>query len=43
MSRNLRFSGSDKARMLYVLLKDVKVLTIVGILTFMIRKNFMLS
>ena len=37
------FAGSDKPRMLYFLLVHVKMPTIVGILTFMSRKNSMLS
>ena len=37
------FSDSDKARMLFFLLIDVKMPTIVGILTFMSRKKFMLN
>ena len=37
------FSGSDKFRMLFFLLINVKMPTIVGILTFMSRKKFMLS
>ena len=37
------FSGSDKPRMLFFLLINVKMPTIVGILTSMSRKNFMLS
>ena len=40
------FSGSDKPRMLFFLLINVKMLTIVvivGILTFISTKNFMLS
>ena len=37
------FSSSDKHRMLFFLLLNVKMLTIVGILTFMSRKNFTLS
>ena len=37
------FSGSDQHRMLFFLLINVKMPTIVGILTFMSRKNFMLS
>ena len=37
------FSGSDKPRMLFVMLINVKMPTIVGILTFVSRKNFMLS
>ena len=37
------FSGSDKPRMLFFLFISVKMPTIVGILTFMSRKNFMLS
>ena len=44
ISRNIAFlSGSDKPRMLFFLLINVKMPTIVGILTFMSRKNFMLS
>ena len=37
------FLGSDKPRMLFFPLINVKTPTIVGILTFMSRKNFMLS
>ena len=37
------FIGSDKPRMLFFTLINVKIPTIVGILTFMSRKNFMLS
>ena len=37
------FSGLDKPRMLFFLLINVKMPTIVGILTFMSRENFMLS
>ena len=37
------FLGSNKHRMLFFLLINVKMPTIVGILTFMSRKNFMLS
>ena len=37
------FLGSDKSRMLFFPLMNVKMPTIVGILTFMSRKNFMLS
>ena len=37
------FLGSDKLRMLFFLLINVKMPTIVGILTFMSRKNLMLS
>ena len=37
------FSGSDKPRMLFFLLLNVKKPTIVGILISMSRKNFMLS
>ena len=37
------FSGSDKPRMLFFLLINVKMPTFVGILTFMSRKKFMLS
>ena len=37
------FSGSDKPRMLFFMLINVKMPTVVGILTFMSRINFMLS
>ena len=37
------FSGSDKPRMLFFLLINVKMPTTVGILTIMSRKNFMLN
>ena len=37
------FTGSDKPRLLFFLLIIVKVPTVVGILAFMSRKNFMLS
>ena len=37
------FLGLDKPRMLFFLLINVKMPTIVGILTFMSSKNFMLS
>ena len=37
------FSGSDTPRMLFFPLINVKMPTIVGILTFMSRKNFMPS
>ena len=37
------FSGSDKPCMLFFSLINVKMPTIVGILTFMSRKNFTLS
>ena len=43
ISRNSVFSGSDKPRMLFFLLITVKMPTVVGILTFMSRKNFMLK
>ena len=43
ISRNSAFSGSVKPMMLFFLLINVKMPTIVGILTFMSRKNFMLS
>ena len=36
-------SDSDKPRMLFFLLINVKMPTIVGILTFVSRKNFMLN
>ena len=38
-----RFSGSDKPRMLFFLLINVKMPTFVGILIVMSRKNFMHS
>ena len=41
--RNSAFSGSDKLRNLFFLLINVKMPTIVGILTFMSRKSFMLN
>ena len=41
--KKLGFFDSDKPRMLFLLLIYVKMLTIVGILTFMSGKNFMLS
>ena len=37
------FSDSDQPRMLFFLFINVKMLTIVGILTLMSRKNFMLN
>ena len=43
ISRNLAFSDSDKPRMLFSWLINVKMPTIVGILTYMSRKNFMLN
>ena len=43
ISRNLAFSGSDKPSMLFFLLKNVNMPTIVGIFTFMSRENSMLS
>ena len=43
ISRNSAFFlGSDKPRMLFFPLINVKMPTVVGILTFMSRKNFML-
>ena len=46
-SRNTVFfficSGSDKPRMIFFLLINVNMPTVVGILTFMSRKTFMLS
>ena len=42
ISRNSAFLGSDKPRMLFFPFINVKMPTIVGILTFMSRKNFML-
>ena len=38
-----QFSGSDKPRMLFFMLINIKLPTIVGILSFMSRKIFMLS
>ena len=43
MSGKSAFLGSDKPRMLFFPLINVKMQTIVGILIFMSRKNFMLS
>ena len=44
ISRNLAFfSDSDKPRMLFFLLINVKMPTIVGILSFLSTKNFMLN
>ena len=43
MSRNSAFLGPDKPRMLFFPLINVKMPTIVCILTFMSRKNFMLN
>ena len=37
------FSGSDKPRMLFFLLIKIEMPTIVGISTFMSKKNFKLS
>ena len=37
------FSGSDKSRMLFFPLINNKMPTVIGILTFMRRENFMLS
>ena len=37
------FSGSDKPRMLFFLYIKIEMPTVVGISTFMRRKNFMLS
>ena len=37
------FSGSDKPRMLFFMFITVKMPTIVGILTFMSRKKFLLN
>ena len=41
--RNSAFLGSDKPRMLFFPLINVKMPTVVGILTFMSRKNFTIS
>ena len=43
VSRNSAFLGSDKPRKLLFPLINVKMPTIVGILTFMSRKNFVLN
>ena len=43
ISRISAFLGSDKPVMRFFLLLSVKMPTIVGILTFMSRKNFMLN
>ena len=43
ISRNSALLGSDKPRMLFFLLINVKMPRIVGILTFMSRKKLMLS
>ena len=43
LSRNSAFLGSNKPGMKFFMLMKVKMPTIVGILTFMSRKNFMLS
>ena len=43
ISRNSAFLGSDKPTMLLFPLMNVKMPTIVGFLTFMSRKNFMLN
>ena len=39
----LHYSGLGKPKMLFFLLINVKMPTIVGILTFLSRKNFMFS
>ena len=43
ISRNSAFLGSDKPRMLFFMLINVEMPKIVGILTFMRRKNFVLN
>ena len=43
ISRNSAFSGLDEWGMLFFLFINVKMPTIVGVLTFMGRKNFMLN
>ena len=43
ISRKSAFSGSDNLRMLFFLLINVKMPTIVGILTSLSRKKFMLN
>ena len=40
---NKHFAGSEKARMLFFLLINVKMSAIVGILTILGRKNFLLN
>ena len=37
-----KFSNSDKAKILFFLLVNVKMPSIIGILTFISRKNFLL-
>ena len=41
--KKFSFSGSDMPRLLFFLLINVKMPTIVGIITFMRRKKIMLS
>ena len=43
ISRNSAFLGSDKPGMLFFMLMNVKMPTLVGILTFMSMKSFMLN
>ena len=43
ISRNSAFPGLDKSRLLFFLLINVKMPTIVGMLTFFGRKKFTLS
>ena len=43
ISRNSAFLGSERPRMLFFPVTNVKMPTIVDILTFMSRKTFMLS
>ena len=43
ISRNSAFLGPNKPRMLIFQLVNVKKASVVGILTFMSRRNFMLS
>ena len=43
ISRKSDFLGSDKSRLLLFPLINIKMPTVVGILTFMSRKKFMLS
>ena len=43
ISRNSAFLGSDKPGMLFFMLMNFKMSTVVGILTIMSRKNFMLN
>ena len=43
MYKHIKKFSSDNPRMLFFLLKNVKMPTVVGVLTFMSRKNFILN